>query len=149
MNCRNARRRLATFRPDDQLSADLAAHLDHCGLCRSVFDGDRAVWSLLAEYTAPLSRVPRSKDVLQRLRTDRPRLLFPSGLIPTRGLAATVAAVVIMGTIGGLWCGHTLVDLRVGSVPPTVSSSGEVDEANLLTATPPGSLAAAYLERTE
>jgi hypothetical protein len=69
---------------------------------------------------------------------------FPLDLMPTRGLAAALAAVTIIGTVGGLWCGRTLVDLRIGVVPSTVSSAAALDEAKILTATPPGSLAAAY-----
>jgi hypothetical protein len=75
--------------------------------------------------------------------------LFPSGLVPTRGLAATMAAVLIVGTAGGLWCGRTLVDLGDSFVPPEVSAASAADDASIFTATPPGSLAAAYLAGSE
>jgi hypothetical protein len=55
-----------------------------------------------------------------------------------------MAAVLILGTVGGLWCGRTLVDLRDSFVAPAVSASSPTDDASLFTATPPGSLAAAY-----
>jgi anti-sigma factor RsiW len=149
MNCRTARRRLATCRPDDQLPAELAAHLGQCGRCRSAFENDRAVWGLLEQYTAPPSNAPRLEVVLLRHRTRKGHWLVPPGLVPTRGFAAATAAVLIFGTLGGLWCGRTLVDLGDSLVPPDVSAASAVDDASIFTATPPGSLTAAYLADSE
>ena len=137
MNCRRAQRRLATFRPDDQLPPQLEAHLRQCALCRSVFESDRALWGLLAEDSV--------EEVLRRYRARTPEW-FSLSLVPTRGLAAAAAAVVTMGVISGFWCGRTLIDLRFSPVAPALSAAPEAEEASMLSAIPPGSIVAAYLD---
>jgi hypothetical protein len=62
-----------------------------------------------------------------------------------KGRAAAVT-VVVMGVVAGLWCGRTLVDLRLRFGAPAVSAARDTEEMDILTAMPPGSLAAAYLE---
>ena len=140
MNCRSAQRHLAACRPDDQVPPELAAHLRQCALCRSVFKDDRALWGLLAAYTVPPSNAPRADDVFRRCRASKLLVWFPSSLIPTRGLAAAVSAVVMMGVMGGFWCGRTVIDLRFRP------AAREAEEANILTTAPPGSIVAAYLD---
>jgi hypothetical protein len=146
MVCRSAQRRLAAFRPDDRIPTDLADHLSHCERCRTAFEDDRAVWDALSRYTVPTSRAPLVKAVLRRRGTGVLEWLFPSDGIPTRAFAASVAAVAVIGVAGGLWCGRTLIGLRLELPSPTAAAAEALDEAHILTAAPPGSLAAAYLE---
>jgi hypothetical protein len=149
MVCRSAQRRLAAFRPDERIPPDLAAHLAHCERCRSAFEDDRAVWDALSRYAVPTSRAPLVEGVLRRRRTAALEWLFPSDVIPTKAFAASVAAVAVIGVAGGLWCGRILIGLRLALPPPTAVAAEALDEAHILTATPPGSLAAAYLEGSQ
>jgi predicted anti-sigma-YlaC factor YlaD len=146
--CRNLQLELAGLDPDATLAPEIEEHLALCDHCREVRLVDDDVWRALDDYRAPAAPESLLAKVEHRLAQPADELARERARRASRrvsvGFAAAAAAVILLGAGTGAWVGARGAGLATDRAAAQAAGDALVEQADLFSVDPPGSLTRAY-----